>query len=63
MDENEPQSMQIADAVRKDGIESAVATVCGLDVRDEQSRFARDMIVAGIREITAGDSEVIMQVA
>lgn len=62
-DEKEPQSMQIAHLVEEMGIEPAVEEICGLNLTIERDRFVRDMIVAGIREIEAGDYRLFMRVA
>lgn len=62
-DETEPQSVQIAKAMQEKELGTAVSTICGIDESNEESRFARDMIVAAIREITAGDSKLLMRVA
>lgn len=61
-DETEPQSVQIAEVLKEKELSAAVSTICGINENEEKSRFARDMITAAIREITAGDSKPLMRV-
>ena len=62
-DETEPQSAQIAQIMEEKELGAAVSTICGINESDKESCFARDMIVAAIREITAGNSKLLMRVA
>lgn len=60
-DEDEPQSVQIAEAIRNHGIDSAIEKICNLDLNDKQAHFVKDMLAAAIREIMAGDSKLPLE--